>query len=443
MTQLVIWIAACAAIAFLTRDRPMIAVGLTATLWFLVPAIGGTVVTGQATGALSSHPASWLVLTTFAMQCIYSGKKLAQVLARNILLYLVLVVVLAVAYVNTRYGTYGGGSVLLIDQILVPTLMFVLIQVAATRRSLLRLRTLFIVLAAAVVIVAIVQWSVKDTVFYTSEFAQQYWYNPKFDRWMGTLDQPLALSLVVCTVTPLLAAVKHWYLRIPLLALMVVGALVSQSRLGIALVLLGAIYVTITTATTAVQRLGGIAVIGGGVTALAFSPLAAGLLGRLDNDTGSTRARELALDFFATNWSDYLLIGRGISSSYRVGSAAGLGTSLESSILMYSIDIGILFALLYFGCMAYLLVRYRGSTLIRGAWLAGLMVVVIPMTYSALATRSVAGILVWGILALITGASQLRDTEPVFDAESAVDAADPVEVGLGVQLGDHAIVTRS
>ena len=437
MIQLAIWIAACAAIAFFTRNRPMVAVGLATTLWFIVPAIGGTVITGQASGPLSSHPASWLVLMTFAMQCIYSGKKLTQVLARNILLYLVLVVVLAVAYVNTRYGTYGGGTVLLLDQILVPTLMFMLINLAATRRSLLRLRTLFIVLTATVVIVAIVQWSVKDTVFYSQEFAQQYWYNPKFDRWMGTLDQPLALSLVVCTVTPLLAAVRRWYLRIPLLALMVIGALVSQSRLGIALVLLGVVYVTVTTATTAVQRMAGITLVGGSAVALAFSPLAAGLLGRLQDDTGSTRARELAIDFFATNWGDYLLVGRGISSSYRVGSAAGLGTSLESSILMYSIDIGIIFALLYFGSMAYLLVRYRHSALIRGSWLAGLLVLIIPMTYSALATRSVAGILVWGMLGLVTAASQLRDSE------SALDAADHVEVGRRVQVGDHAIVARS
>lgn len=422
MIQLVIWIAACAAIAFLTRDRPMIAVGLAATLWFLVPAIGGTVITGQSSGPLSSHPASWLVLTTFAMQCIYSSKKLAQVLARNILLYLVLVIVLAVAYVNTRYGTYGGGIVLLIDQILVPALMFVLINVAATRRSLLRLRTLFIVLASVVVIVAIVQWSVKDTVFYASEFANQYWYNPKYDRWMGTLDQPLALSLVVCTVTPLLAAVRHWFLRIPLLALMVVGALVTQSRLGIVLVLLGVVYVTFTTARSALQRMAGMTVVVGAAAALAFSPLAAGLLGRLEDDTGSTRARELAISFFGSHWSDFLLVGRGISSSYRVGSAAGLGTSLESSILMYSIDIGIIFALLYFGSMAYLLVRYRGSSLIRGAWLAGVLVLVIPMTYSALATRSVAGILVWGVLGLITAAAQLRDSASGADAADAPEA---------------------
>lgn len=447
MTQLLIWIAACAAIAFITRDRPMIAVGLATALWFLVPAIGGSVITGQATGGLSSHPASWLVLAAFALQCIYNGKKLAQVLARNILLYLVLIVVMAVAYVNTRYGVYGGGTVLLIDQILVPALVFVLIHVAATRRSLLRLRTLLIVLTAAVVVVAIVQWSVKDTIFYTAQFTDQYWYNPKFDRWMGTLDQPLALSLVVCTVTPLLAAVRHWFLRIPLLALMVVGALVTQSRLGIALVLLGVVYVVIASAKTGAQRIAGIVVTLGGVVALASSPLAAGLLGRLEDDTGSTRARELALNFFASNWSDYLLVGRGISSSYRVGSAAGLGTSLESSILMYSIDIGIIFALLYFGSMAYLLVRYRGSALIRGAWLAGLMVLVIPMTYSALATRSVAGILVWGVLGLITAASQLRDTESggvdSAGADSAVEVADQGEVGRGVQVGDHAVVARA
>lgn len=434
MILLATWIAFCAVFAVLARNRPMLSVGLATALWFLVPSIAGHLITGQADGSLSFHPASWLVLAAFGVQCFYNGRRLVAVLADHIMLFLIFIVVIAVALVNTRYSTFGGGTVILIDQIVVPLLVFMLILLGATTRSLQRFRTTLIVLTAASVIVAIVQWSLKETVFYSAQFADTYWFDPRYDRWMGTFDQPLALSLVVCVVTPLLAGVKHWWLRVPLLALMVTGALVSQSRLGIALVLVAAVYVVIATATTPARRALGLLVTATAIVSAAFSPLAAGVLGRLENDTGSTHARELAVSFFLSDWPDFFLVGQGISSSYRVASAAGLGTSLESSILMYAIDIGIVFAVLYFGSMLYLLVRYRSSSTVRGIQFAGVLAFVIPMTYSALATRSVAGILVWSILAVVTASSLIRK------AELRADAADLLEVGPGVETGDHAVV---
>jgi hypothetical protein len=68
---------------------------------------------------------------------------------------------------------------------------------------------------------------------------------------------------------------------------------------------------------------------------------------------------------------------------------------------------------------------------------AGLLAFIIPMTYSALATRSVAGILVWSILALVTASSLIQK------AELRAEAADAVEVDPGVETGDDAIVARA
>jgi len=435
--QLLAWVAFCLVLAVLVRNRPMVSVGVATGLWFLVPSIAGHLITGQAEGALSFHPATWVILTAFAVQIFANGRRLVVVVAEHILLVLVFVVVIAVAWVNTRYGTYGGGTVILVDQIVIPVLVFVLVLLGATVRSLQRFRTLLIVLTSVSVVVAIIQWSVKDTVFYAAQFAETYWFDARYDRWMGTFDQPLALSLVVCVITPLLTAVTRWWIRVPLLALMVMGALVSQSRLGIALVVLAAVYVVIATATTPARRAVGVLVTAGAVVGLAFTPIAAGVLGRLENDTGSTHARELAISFFLSDWPQFFLVGQGISSSYRVASAAGLGTSLESSILMYAIDIGIVFSVLYFGAMVYLLIRYRRSTAIRGIQVAGVLAFIIPMTYSALATRSVAGILVWSLLAMVTAASMLRASE------LRADAANLLEVGPRVESGDDTIVART
>lgn len=407
MTQLILWILVCLAVALVLRNRPMMSVALAVSLWFLVPTIGGYVLTGQASGGLAFHPATWLVITTIAMQLIHNGSRLAEVLAEHLLVFLSLGVVVLVAVVTTRFGTYGGGMNLLVDQILVPSLLLLLVLEGADRSWVLRLRNLVILLTTVAVTVAIAQWIVKEPIFYAAGFEAQYWFNPKYDRWMGTLDQPLALSLAVCVVTPLLAGLRRWWVRLPLLALMFAGVLVSQSRLGLIIMIVGALYVVAMSTKSAAGRLVGMVVAAAAIVAAALSPLAAGVLNRVQDDTGSTHARVLALDFFAREWPDFLLTGQGISSSYRIGSAAGLGTSLESAVLMYSIDIGIVFALLYFGTMIALLVTSRRWVTMPGIMLAGALAVIIPQTYSSLATRSVAGILVWIVIALAVADSSI------------------------------------
>lgn len=400
MTQLILWILVCLAVALVLRDRPMASVAMAVSLWFLVPTVGGYVLTGQASGGLAFHPATWLVIATVAMQVIHNGPRLAEVVAEHVVVFLALGLVVSVAFVTTRFSSYGGGMNLLVDQILVPVLLLLLILEGADRRWLLRLRDLIILLTTVAVAVAIAQWIVKEPIVYAAGFESQYWFNPVHDRWMGTLDQPLALSLAVCVVTPLLAGVRHWWLRLPLLAVMFVGVLVSQSRLGLIVMIVGALYVVGMSTKSAAARLVGMVLASVAIVATALSPLAAGVLDRVQDDTGSTRARLLALDFFAREWPDFLLTGQGISSSYRIGSAAGLGTSLESAVLMYSIDIGIVFALLYFGTMVALLVTARRWVSMPGVMLAGAIAVIIPQTYSSLATRSVAGIVVWAVIGI-------------------------------------------
>jgi hypothetical protein len=118
------------------------------------------------------------------------------------------------------------------------------------------------------------------------------------------------------------------------------------------------------------------------------------------DDTGSSEARAKALEYFLSRWSDFAVAGQGIGSSYRVAVQAGLQSSFENPTLMYGVDFGILFAVLYFGSMAVLVVRgFRTGN--PGLALAGIMALVIPQTYSSLATRSAGGIIVWTVLAMV------------------------------------------
>jgi hypothetical protein len=239
---------------------------------------------------------------------------------------------------------------------------------------------------------------------------------------MGTLDQPLALSLVASVAAPLVAGLKNLALKILLLVLMIIGVLISQSRVGLAAVGISVLVVLLFSRHRFWLKATMLVTLAGAVVALVSSPLIAGVAARLADDTGSAEARALALEYFLTQWSNYAVAGYGIGSSYRVAVMAGLETSFENPILMYSIDFGIFFAALYFGTMLFLVVRNAGRHSYRGITFAGFLAVIVPQTYSSLATRSAAGIVVWTVLAMVVIAGDELLQKKRIEREEAAEA---------------------
>ncbi|MCU1549208.1 MAG: O-antigen ligase like rane protein [Arthrobacter sp.] len=401
--QLPLWIGLCLSAAFLFRTRVRLLLGAVLGLWFLVPAVGSSVLTGVLSGPLAVHAATWLVLSIFLVRMLHDPRSVQLALARHFLLFLTLFLVMAAAFMASATSPDGGGIVLLVDQIAVPVLFFLVLLSEATRGGGLvqLLRALLLSLVALVCVIAVAQWLTGNVLFYESGFRTQYWFGRNSGRWMATLDQVLALSLVICVAAPLVAGLKRLWLQVALLALMAVGMLICQSRVGLAALAV----VTVATLLWA-RRPGWVKVatllpMAGAAAAIMASPLVAGVAGRVADDSGSGQARGLALDYFLSRWNDYAVAGLGIGSSYRVAVQAGLETSFENPILMYSIDFGLLFAFLYFGSMVVLVVRSGFRNGYPGLPLAGVMAVVIPQTYSSLATRSAAGIVVWTVLAMV------------------------------------------
>ncbi|WP_165478277.1 hypothetical protein [Arthrobacter sp. S39] len=401
--QLVLWIGLCVAASILLRSRPRVLLAAVLTLWFLVPAVGNSVVTGEAGGALGFHAASWLVVSVLAGQLLHDPWSIKDALARHFFVFLVLALVIVAAFLASRTSEEGGGMLLLVDQIMAPVLFFLLLIANSVRQPGLvkMLRSLLLFLVAVVCVIAVAQWLNGDALFYAPGFRSQYWFNPETQRWMGTLDQPLALSLVICVAAPLVAGLKRNSVQVVLLVLMIVGVLITQSRVGLAAVGVSVVLVVFFADRKAWVKAIMLAFLGGVAIVVISSPLVVGVSERLADDTGSAEARALALEYFLTRWADYAVAGQGIGSSYRVAVQAGLETSFENPILMYSIDFGIFFAVLYFGLMLVLLLRNSAWHDYRGLTFAGLLAVVIPQTYSSLATRSVAGIVVWTILAMV------------------------------------------
>ncbi|MEO5779317.1 hypothetical protein [Arthrobacter sp. PAMC25284] len=359
------------------------------------------------------------------MRMLHDPESIRMAVARHFVLFLVLFVVMLAAFL-TSVTSGRGGMVLLIDQIVVPVLYFLLLLSHAARGQglVVMLRTLMLSLVALVCGVAVLQWITGSVIFFQSGFSTQYWFARDSGRWMGTLDQPLALSLVICVAAPLVIGIGRPWLQAALLGLMSVGMLISQSRVGLASLAVSIFAVLIFTRRPVWVKSAMLVVMAGGGAAIMASPLIAGVAARLSNDTGSTEARGLALEYYLSRWADYALAGDGIGSSYRVAAQAGLETSLENPTLMYGIDIGVVFAGLYFGSMLVLLARYGRRTGYPGLMLAGIMALAIPQTYSSLATRSAAGIVVWTVFAMVViAADEARERSNLERAR--VPAADP------------------
>ena len=75
---------------------------------------------------------------------------------------------------------------------------------------------------------------------------------------------------------------------------------------------------------------------------------------------------------------------------------------MESPLLMYVLDFGLLVAFMYFGVQLLLALRWkRGLTSVPGARAAALFAILSAQTYSSVATESAAGILVWVAVGLV------------------------------------------
>lgn len=427
--QLLAWLGVCAVLAYGLRRRPVAGVVLAISVWLLVPAVAGGIVTGRDSGALSFHPATWLIMALLAMQLLTDDSRLLKVVARHVFLVLTLALVVGVSLLTTRYSDTSGGMVLLFDQVVGPVGLFLLVVSSLdTRPEGIRvLRNLLLALAAILSTLAVLQWIARDVILYKAYFLTQWWFAREgFDRWMATTDHPLTLSLFLCVVTPLAVGISRVGLQLPYLAVAAVAVVITQSRTGLAVMaVLIAYVVTRSQATAAVKLAFSVIMLAAG-TYLASSSIAAGVQSRLADDTGSTEARGAAVRFFADRWEEFAILGKGFTASYRVGQIGGLGTSLESSFLMYAVDIGLLFTVLYFGAQAVILLRSGGRVQMPGLGLAGTLALLLPHTYSALASGSAVGALLWTFMGLLVAEQDAHTPAPAAAADLELD---PVRVG--------------
>lgn len=413
MTHLAIWLLVCIAVAMVFRGRPMYVLVLVLLLWTAVPAIAGHRLTGLTTGAIAFHPASWLLLVTLGIQLFLRPRPLVDAVRRQPFLFMIVAIFIAGAFLTSR-ATGSGGTRLLLDQIVGPFLLF-WIAVAHSHRQrspILLLRNTIILAMAAESLLAVVQKSFGSILFYESDYERLYWFDPeRFERWMGTTDSPLVFSLGLCVAGALALGLRAWILRSALLFLFLIGTIITQARTGSAVMCAVILYSILRSQMVVWARaLTVVAVAVAGIV-LVRSDLVAGLVERLTNDTGSTDARLRALQFMAQNWTSYFGSGFGMTSSYTIARDAGLQTSIESSYLMYVVDVGLILATAYFGAQLGVFLRYGNQHAFLGGSLAAAIGLLLQHTFSGVAGTNLSGSFIWAVLALMVVGRSVTDAE--------------------------------
>lgn len=421
MARFLIYIALALVVALVLRARPVVALAVALATWIALPAVAAQMVTGETSGPLAAHPATVLVLAVFVVQLLFRPAPIARMVAQYPLL-VVCAVVMVAGSLWTSIANNSGGLKLLLDQILAPILVFVLLVASAqgNRRDVNIVRNTVLVLAALESVLTMVQAGAGRMLVYEAYYETLPWFRPlRFDRWMGTTDSPLILAYLLCIAAALAVGLERVWLRLSLIGLFLVSALITQSRTGVA-VICGVILFTVLRSRMAIwaRGLASVAVVAAGYILLT-STLVVGFASRLADDTGSADARQRALVFIFGNWASFLFAGQGLTASYTVARGAGLQTSIESSILMYAVDVGWALTVIYFGAQLGLILRNGFHHRLPGATMAALIAFGLPQLSSALAWSNLSGMLLWWTLALLVLARTLVGQPRVLQTSGA------------------------
>jgi hypothetical protein len=411
MTDLAVWLVLASIISFTFRHRPLITVSLALAIWVLLPALAAHRVVGFSTGVFATHPATWLVLAQVGVCLLSDPVRLARAGSRHVFLSVVVSVFIVGAAATSILTGYGGWR-LLMDQIVGPVAAFWLVMAyGLTDETAGRLlRGTFVSLAVFESMLALVQSRLDSVLVFENDFRRVYWFNPeRFERWMGTTDSPLVLALLVCIAAPLAAGIRIVPLRFGALLIMTLGVITTQSRTGVTVMAFIVVYLVVRSKMVLVVRLASVFLVLASANSILRSDFVSGISSRLSSDTGSTAARGRALDFFLSRLGSLSWSGNGLTSSYRIASEGGLITSLESSFLMYAIDVGLPLAVLYFGAQILVILWHSPANRIQGAALGALFGALMQHSFSGLGFSNLSGFAVWCAIALVvTGSSRIE-----------------------------------
>lgn len=431
----VAWAVLCLVLALWLHRRPFALVLLAGAVWVLVPGIAAHHLTALG-GMPPLHPAAVLVLVAAPVLLVTRPRWTGRPLADRPEWAVLLVTLSALAVViGVAAGAGTDSTVAVVNQMVAPALLFLLLGAALLERPerAETVRTAVVVVATLESLLSLAQLAAGRSLVYESDFADLAIVRQGSQRWMGTFDHPLVLSLFLVVALLLLAGVRSTGVLAVVAPVLLGGMLASQSRVGLAFAAIAVCYLLVRGRAPLAARVSALVLLVTTSGVALWLGAADAFLERLRDDQGSSTARGLALQYFLDHAGEFVWFGRGLNSSFSVSEAAGLDTSFESAVLMYSVDLGMLVAFVYFGLMVWVALRPARRAAVIGVAPAAAAVVVIPQTFSALSGTTAAPFVVWFVLAL-AGFGPLRLERRAVSPSVAVDATRAVRrgpVGVG------------
>jgi hypothetical protein len=417
--KLTIFLMMSLVLSFALRDRARFVLAVAVALIVCVPSYATALLTdltfpGGGSGIPSLLPATWLVLAAVLVQFITRpGKILSVVRTHKTVLLLGAVAFWMLAITVSQQGSTGLAQWL--DNVVGLSLL-ILLAILDDRTGPF-LRRVVVALGVGEAVLALLQALTGQDFLFVAEKAAAaglQGLGPLLPyRTSGTLDHPLNLSLFLLIALGCCSAVKNAVFRTLLQVLFIAAVASSGSRAGlvlsISLVVVQALLAR--PGTTALRRyLPGVVTIGLAAVVLASTTVGNVLSQRLADDLGSAAFRVDAFRIIPGIVSSRWLAGSGVGSNFVIVSGVtGTAYSLENPVLMYAVDVGIVATALFFGCLFALTLRRA----IPWAWKAvGLWALFDVLTYSSIATRSDAPMLLAVALALVVAHQSTRDHAP-------------------------------
>lgn len=304
---------------------------------------------------------------------------------------------------NFLASTSAPGS--WIEIVLAPPLAYLLVQrlTAESPRAPRALALTIVGLAAVEAVAALAIWAgALPQPFAEAHGTFSYWWNPEFDRALGTTDHPLGLGGLMVIATALLATIRRSVLVITLGALFIATAAAAESRAALLIAAGVFALVLFRRRVSFVTTLALVGLAGATVSAvLALSPdLLTGIGDKLADDNGSANARAIGLTQGLPTALENLIVGGGFEHAITTAQGLGLGTSFENPTVMTALDWGLAASIAFVGAQVIAIRRGQRAGALPGTVLAGVAFAAYLQTYSSYALPSGTSMLLWIVLGL-------------------------------------------
>jgi hypothetical protein len=411
--QLTLWLAICLTTCIVLNRRPVALLSIVLCSRVALPGVASSLISGSS----SVHPTTFFIVVVLVWFLLTRPRTLLREFEASPALYFILTVVLMQAFVVTAtvreyydvqllFNTFFAGSV------------FVFLVRSVVRSSPDGTRILmltFIGAAVAQSVLAVAQFLTRSVIFYESARGSFDWFTLDSTRSVGTFDSPIDLAMFCAVAIPMAILLKNTFWKLSFAATMALGAILSQSRIGVLVAALGLLYLLARSKLSLGRRVLAIVATSLGASFLLLVPneLTSGISERVANDENSSALRGSALTTFFNLLPSQPWYGSGTGSSTDLRTSGLLDSSLENGILMHIYDNGLLFGALFVATMIAIPIIGAFRSALTGTSAAAVAAIVMAASFSGIYTGSAASLILFTALSFCAPRVVRRPNDPL------------------------------